>query len=486
MDYLVSAGHNDNPPHDIGERYDFLAGVAPLEAEPDAVAIRSNRLRSAGSAWIRIDRFGWCGAAELDAARDDLADTVEVTARNVERFTILSTPDAVPYAVTVNGVACGSHAVPVTISLTLNGDGSVAAGGEWAGSAEPLAKTASREGPTGWGLAERFVVAYGSSGDAAATDANRLDAEELCRAWADDWSGAIDTIGSGGFNALITPVDEAALTRHDVASSNLVIFGSEESSSYVARVCLDPTLPFNVPARVLEDQVVVDGHTYPVPPHGIWMAYPNPLAPERLIIVGKNAVGDGEPFFKIEGDYGEVFWTREAWPWGWPDWIVFDNTAPMRAELDGQPYSPDQYVAAGMFDRDWDLVGSSAARTVVEVTTDAQSYPAGALPGDAVATATVVVTDELGSLLDEDLTAANFALRIDGEKRTGAAAPLFVGETSPGSYEWSVPVGDLPQFGSVDTDPAGTTYDLTVEVVRPHPSDGAPLAGLGRAQFTMY
>ena len=75
------------------------------------------------------------------------------------------------------------------------------------------------------------------------------------------------------------------------------------------------------------------------------------------------------------------------------------------------------------------------------------------------------------------LPSGAFEFRIDGELRTATYAG--------GSYTFTLPLTGLGQYVSVDTDPSVTSYDLTVEVVRPHPSTGKPLAGLGRGRFTI-
>ena len=118
--------------------------------------------------------------------------------------------------------------------------------------------------------------------------------------------------GAASVAATVTPVDEKDLSRTDLASAHLVIFGSEESSSLITEMAVSPTAPFNLPARVLEDQITLAGEVFLVPEHGVWMTYPNPLAPGRLVVLGHNVIGD------TAGLTDMVFWVHEAWPWFWP------------------------------------------------------------------------------------------------------------------------------------------------------------------------
>jgi len=132
---------------------------------------------------------------------------------------------------------------------------------------------------------------------------------------------------------------------------------------------------------------------------------------------------------------------------------------------------PEQYLIAGDFDRDWLLRGDSEPRTDVEVLLDGaavKDYTEG-----ATATVSVAVTDELGAVVSGLLPGA-FEFRVDGELRAASH--------TGGSYTFTLPLAGFLQHTSVDTDPGLTSYDLTVEVVRPDVG-GRPVAGLGRARF---
>jgi len=442
IEYDPSGVHSGYPPHNQSLRYLFLEGCAPLDLDPDNVTIRANRLRTAKHAWLQVERFIWHGFAEVTATR--AGTTFDIAARNVQRFTISSVPAPGTYSVTVNTVPCGSYSsFPVTIELAIDSAGIVTGVASPAGG---LQKTPALEGPAMRALCDRFIVAYGSSGNATQTNANFYDAEDFCDAWSDV---------PEGFNAVIAPVDEDDLTRADIAGANLVIFGTEESSRYIGRMCGDVSLPFNLPVQILNDQITLGGQTYAIPTYGLWMTYPNPLAPDRLVVVGRGVYdADAEPRKVLE--------TQETWPWAWPDYIVFGGNG--------------QFAAAGHFDRDWSLPDSATPQTVV-------SFAAPATEGTSYAdatssiTVTVDVTDELAAVvmgLDED----DFALRVDGE---ALAVLSWDGEIAAGRYRCALDISDLVQITSEDWDPTLTTYDLTVEVVRP--GAGSPVVGIGRTRI---
>ncbi len=466
--------------------YSYLDGCAPLDLDPASAHVRSNRLRTAESYWLRIDRFAWDGFGDIQADRSFSAGpgsecTYTVSTRNVERFSITAPPSggATHYTVEVDSHTCFDAAAatfPITIELAHNGYGAVTSGGVWtpAGGGGSPAKTAPAEGAIAQALSEPFIVAYGSLNPALTAKAQN-DAMQFARAWADDFDGGLDTIGSGGYYALITPVDEALVTRADMAAANLFIFGSRESSARIAQMFEDTTLPWNLPPEieVIDDRVTFGAQVFDGAGddqrYGIWMVYPNPLAPGKLVVIGHNLVGSG-----VDSNWGELLWTQDSWAWKWPDYIVFDSAKTFTVfDRQGDKYVPEQYLIAGDFDRDWRLRSGTDPRTDVAVSTDSASYTAGA---GAIATVTVDVTDEL-SVAVTGLPGGAFEFRVDGELR---AATL-----TGGSYTFTLPLTGLLQYTSVDTDPAVTSYDLTVEAVRPHPSTGKPLAGLGRGRFTI-
>lgn len=466
--YLTNAGgHCAGYSPNLGAIYDFFLSREPLDLDPAEVRVRSNRLRTAKHAWFRVERFAWNGWAEVTASRTVVMTTCtyDLVTRNVARFTISAPPEGetvTRYVLTVDGVACldesaASVSFPLTMDLTLDVAGNVISGGVYVPPGSPaLEKRPEIEGPLMRALTERFVVAWGSAHAVqAVNDANQAEAQKFCDFWADIWNS-----GTYGFNSTLTPVDENDLTPADLAAANLVIFGSEESSALISDMASSPAVPFNLPVRVLEDQITLDGNVFAVPDHGIWMVHPNPLAPDRLVVLGHYMSG------RTAGLYDMILWTHDSWPWRWPDYVVFDTSRPVRDEVSGGSarFTADQYVEWGFFDQDWAVLGSSDPRTVVDAAADQASYTY----GTASATVSVTVEDESAALVP-GLALSAFEVRIDGEYRPAD----FIETATPGVYEADVTISDLMVAG----------YDLTVEVVRP--AAGEPVAGIGRVRFAI-
>jgi len=461
--YVFNASGGHCATYDQAAMHDFFAGLAPLDADPANIRLRSNRLRTCARAWLRVERFAWDGFADIEASRslDSGTCTYTVLARNVERFTITSAPAASRYVVVANGVVCadfasGERSFPLTLELTLDGTGEVVAGGVFSGAPATLQKTPALEGPIARAVSDRFLVAWGSS-DSRYEEKNRAEAEEFCKYWEDVWNS-----GRFGFNASISPVDEDALSAAMLASANLVIFGSEESSDLLARMCGDRTLPFNLPVRLAEDAITfADEPPLSGTQYGIWMVYPNPLAPTRLVVVGHNVIGE------TPGLQGAIFWTQEGWSWMWPDYVIIDTSSSTRSEVDGGYYVADQYVLAGSFDRDWLPPLAGSPRTEVAVSVAPASYAKASGPALLSVTVTDGVTPVAG------LPEGSFDFRLDGESR----AATLVGE-SGGVYSWQLPIADL-EIGTLSS----VGFDVTVEVARP--VGGRPVVGRGRARFTI-
>jgi hypothetical protein len=312
-------------------------------------------------------------------------------------------------------------------------------------------------------LCERFVVAYGSA-DPSRTGINQWEAGDFCNIyWSDSW----------GFNAAISAVDEASLTASDIASSHIVLFGCEEDSALLARMCSDPSLPFHLPARILAESITIGEDVFAGAEYGIWMVYPNPLAPDKLVVVGHNVIGH------TDGLYGILFWTRDAWSWQWPDYVVCKTDKPVRNEvtLPTDKYPGDQYMIAGHFTRDWEPPDGTTRVTQVLVEMVPASYVKGSL-ADAHVRATL--TDETGAALT-GIPHEAFRAYVDGEPRPVdfAGDPVSFEEPDPvlqpGVYEADVDISDLVVA------PSNARYDLTVEVVRQVASE--LVVGRGRGQF---
>jgi hypothetical protein len=77
----------------------------------------------------------------------------------------------------------------------------------------------------------------------------------------------------------IQVVDDTDVTQELIAHRNLVLFGDPGSNSLLSKVLDD------LPIDWTEDGISVDGKTYDPATHGLSLIYPNPLNPQRYVVI---------------------------------------------------------------------------------------------------------------------------------------------------------------------------------------------------------
>jgi len=97
------------------------------------------------------------------------------------------------------------------------------------------------------------------------------------------WTDAILTRFESEFDkwmrGRIQIVNDTALTDEQIESSNVVLFGDPGSNSVLARVYK------SLPLRWTEDTIEVNGQFYDPATHVISLIYPNPLNPDRYVVI---------------------------------------------------------------------------------------------------------------------------------------------------------------------------------------------------------
>jgi len=287
-------------------------------AAPSTVSFKTYSLLYPRAYWLTVDAFErWGQPAEAKAALrapgagDGSGNKLELTTRNVARLTLrppreLCDP-AAPFKVTLNGKA-----------LELKAD----AKGEVAVEVvplkpSPLRKTPSLCGPIKDAFNRRFLFVYGTAGDEKATAANRA----LARRMQKDWY-----LFAKGFRQTTA---DSALSEADMARSNLLLFGTPKTHSILARIA--PKLPIHF----TDDGYEILGKTYKASEAtGLMFLYPNPLAPDRYVVVCHGL------------HYGEKLGENHKYDL-LPDFIVYSD----------EPDYDDSnaYYCAGFFDGAWQL-----------------------------------------------------------------------------------------------------------------------------------
>jgi hypothetical protein len=126
-------------------------------------------------------------------------------------------------------------------------------------------------------------------------------------------------------------VSDEALTEEQIASSNLVLWGDPSSNKVLAKIAAKLPIKWN------EKGVQMGGQNFAADQHVPVMIYPNPLNPDRYIVINS------------------VFTFRE-WPVSnakqvpmLPDYAIVDISAPP------VPRYPGKIVSAGFFNEKWEL-----------------------------------------------------------------------------------------------------------------------------------
>jgi len=124
--------------------------------------------------------------------------------------------------------------------------------------------------------------------------------------------------------------DDTAVTEADIASSNLILWGDPQSNTLLAKIIA------KLPVAWTQDKLVVNGQTYNSANHAPVLIYPNPLNPERYIVINSS-------FTYREYDYLN---NARQIP-KLPDWAVVDLSMPRSSR------APGGIAAAGFFNEEW-------------------------------------------------------------------------------------------------------------------------------------
>jgi hypothetical protein len=292
---------------------DLLFGWLPskrLKARPLVVSYRTYHPRFNRAYWVTIDDFVEYGKPAEIEARVASPVLVIVKARNVARFTLdVSTPFFLRDKVDV--LLDGKLLKPTagkdgieTFSLA-----DVPAGG--------LRKRGELCGPVYEAYQQPFLMVYGTTGGEEAAAQSKKTVTAALLEWLDF---------AAGVPRIRKDVD---VTDDDVKRFNLVLFGTPATNAFLKRIA------GSLPVTIGEGKFTVGKNAYEGANLGLGLVYPNPLNPERLVVV----------------------WSGTTWGTGLPrnhkldllpDYIVFDDTV-------SPVSSTNNFKVAGFFDVNWKL-----------------------------------------------------------------------------------------------------------------------------------
>ncbi|HPD13957.1 MAG TPA: prolyl oligopeptidase family serine peptidase [Planctomycetota bacterium] len=281
------------------------------EPAPRNVRFKTHSLLYDRAWWLTLDAFErWGEPAEANATLEP-GNKLELATRNVAALTLrppkeLADPKA-PLAAKVNGKE--AQLVPdaegrFVVELSPRPEG-------------PLRKKPTLCGPIKDAFNRRFLFVVGTAGDQEATERNRTLARQMQKEWY-AFAKGIRQIAS-----------DTAITDAEMARSNLLLFGTPKTNAVLAR------LADRLPIRFTDEGYEILGKTYKAgETTGLMFIYPNPLAPERYIVVC-----DGQR-------YGEKLGENHKYDL-LPDFIIYS------AEPDYD--DTNCFYVAGFFDGAWKL-----------------------------------------------------------------------------------------------------------------------------------
>lgn len=191
-----------------------------------------------------------------------------------------------------------------------------------------LKKTPQLFGPIKRAYFSPFLLVYGTLGDSASLSRNLHLARLQAFSW---WRRA---------NGLTRIIPDREVTDELIRDYNLILFGGPQENLIVKKI--NKRLPVSIKGEtVYLGDKPIDGQDL-----ALEEVYPNPLNPQRLVLVfaGANRQGD-----KISGFFSTLYSGA-----GLPDFVVYDRSV-KRKGWGG-------VVTAGFFDGDWSLKGGNYFR----------------------------------------------------------------------------------------------------------------------------
>jgi hypothetical protein len=270
--------------------------------------------------------------ASLKLAANYLAN--EVSTSNVSAFTLNYPPGTFlnplrrQFTIFVNGF--GSDDDSCSLDVPVSSDGSAAYSfhkqkGKWVAGALPsggLRKKHGLQGPIDDAFMDSFIFVR-PTGQAASEKAGAWAKAELDRA-IEHWRRH--------FRGEARVKDDTAITEDDIKSANLILWGDPSSNSLIAKTAAQ------LPIAWTGSEIKAGEKTFPAADHALICIYPNPLNPERYLVLNSS-------FTFREYDYlNNARQTPKL-----PDWAVIDvNQAP-------NARTPGRIAAADFFGEKWEL-----------------------------------------------------------------------------------------------------------------------------------
>jgi hypothetical protein len=256
--------------------------------------------------------------AEVDARRSDGGAGVEVKTKNVSRLA-LTTPGAK--------------------SLTIDGQSfTIAAGrsdlrfqkieGAWKEGrprSESLVKRHGLQGPIDDAFLDSFLCVR-PTGESANTPAGGYAKQALDR-FSDEFAKF--------FRGDVRVKDDTAVTSEDIKEHHLIVFGDPQSNRLLGKLAGKLPLQWNA------KELTFGGKSYDASKHVVAMIYPNPLNPDRYVVLNS----------------GHTFYEDELWSTNAQLFPRLGDYAVLALAQAAEGKVEPEVVTAGFFDEQWKLPG---------------------------------------------------------------------------------------------------------------------------------
>jgi hypothetical protein len=317
-------GHKYEPgaKKELDKRLDEYAAkgrdVVPAEIHFETWTLRYNKAR-----WITVDGMEkqW-ERARVDAKLDGA--NASITTDNVSALTVHFPAGRAPssLAVTIDGVKVPVPAAAPNQSFT----GAYSkTGGRWAAAtpdSASLQKCHALQGPIDDAFYDSFLIVRPTG----------QPLNDAVGRWAKSEAGQATAQWRKIFRGIAPIKDDTALTDADIAANNLVLFGDPSSNAVLKRIA--DKLPIQWDAK----QITLGDRTFPADRHAVVMIYPNPLNPNRYVVLNSG-------FTFRQADHR----TNSRQVAKLPDYAVIDLTTP------ADDKAPGAIPVAGFFNESWQL-----------------------------------------------------------------------------------------------------------------------------------
>jgi dienelactone hydrolase len=324
-------GHKYHPDAklEVARRIDRIAAKG-RDPFPENVHFATYTLRYPTSAWVTVQGMlhHW-EQARVDAQLDRTNKQILVSTSNISALTL----------------QCGAGEFPMdplsAVPVVIDGQTVVApppqtdrswlvhlrsVNGHWYPMDEPhpasLSKRPGLQGPIDDAFLSRFIVVRPTGKPLHSETARWVDSE--LKHFAEHWRSQ--------FRGEIIVKDDTSLNEDDIQSANLVLWGDPSSNSAIARILAQ------LPLKWDREAVEFAGRKYESRSHVPAVVYPNPLAPDRYVVLNSG-------FTYREYDYLNN--ARQGAKL--PDWAILDVSRPANFK------APAGIANAGFFGEFWEI-----------------------------------------------------------------------------------------------------------------------------------